>query len=85
VMQVFRQLGGGLGVAIMGAIVASKLHGLTPGRPGYASDFVSGFETIALTAAIISFASAVVALLTIRGHGEVEAAERPAVTDGGAR
>jgi EmrB/QacA subfamily drug resistance transporter len=85
VMQVFRQLGGGLGVAIMGAIVASKLHGLTPGRPGYASDFVSGFETIALTAAIISFASAVVALLTIRGHGEVEAAERPAVTEGGAR
>jgi EmrB/QacA subfamily drug resistance transporter len=85
VMQVFRQLGGGLGVAIMGAIVASKLNGLTPGRPGYAGDFVSAFQTIALNAAVISFASAVVAFLTIRERGQVEAADRPAVTEGGAR
>jgi EmrB/QacA subfamily drug resistance transporter len=85
VMQVFRQLGGGLGVAIMGAVVASKLHGLTPGRPGYTGNFVSAFQTIALNAAVISFASAVVAFLTIRERGQVEAADRPAVTEGGAR
>jgi hypothetical protein len=85
VMQVFRQLGGGLGVAIMGAIVTAKLHGLTPGRPGYAGDFVSAFQTITLAAAIIAFASGIIALVTIQARGKAEAAERSAVAEGGAQ
>jgi EmrB/QacA subfamily drug resistance transporter len=81
-MQVFRQLGGGLGVAIMGAIVTAKLNGLTPGLPGYAAGFVSAWRTMALVAGIISFASAVVALLTIQRRGESEAAKTAAVAGG---
>jgi EmrB/QacA subfamily drug resistance transporter len=82
VMQVFRQLGGALGVAIMGAILNAKLSGLTPGRPGYAADFVSAWQTIALVAAIISFASAAVALFGIRQHRPAEAAEASALAQG---
>jgi EmrB/QacA subfamily drug resistance transporter len=84
-MQVFRQLGGGLGVAIMGAIVTAKLNGLTPGLPGYAAGFVSAWRTMALVAGIISFASAVVAFLTIQHRGEAKAAGTAPVPGGGQR
>jgi EmrB/QacA subfamily drug resistance transporter len=83
VMQVFRQLGGALGVAIMGAILAGKLSGLTPGRPGYVDNFVSAWQTMAVVAGILAFASAVVAFLAVRSHPEFEGApETPAVSGG---
>jgi EmrB/QacA subfamily drug resistance transporter len=85
VMQVFRQLGGALGVAIMGAILSTKLHGLTPGRPGYASDFVSAWKTMAIVAAVISFASALIAFVAVRRHHEAEPAAPSAVVEGGSR
>jgi EmrB/QacA subfamily drug resistance transporter len=85
VMQVFRQLGGALGVAIMGAIVNAKLNGLTPGLPGYVGSFVSAWQTIAVVAAIISFASAVVAIVYIRGHAKAEPLEAGALVSGGQR
>jgi EmrB/QacA subfamily drug resistance transporter len=84
-MQVFRQLGGGLGVAIMGAIVTGKLNGLTPGLPGYPANFVSAWRTMAVVAGIVSFASAVVALLTIQRRGEAKAAGTAPVPGGGQR
>jgi EmrB/QacA subfamily drug resistance transporter len=84
VMQVFRQLGGALGVAIMGAILTGTLHGLTPGRPGYASDFVSAWHTMTIVAAIISFASALIAFAAIRRHHEPETAAS-ALVEGGSR
>jgi EmrB/QacA subfamily drug resistance transporter len=74
VMQVFRQLGGALGVAIMGAILSAKLNGLTPGRPGYVAEFVSAWQTIAVVAAVISFASALLAFFGIRKHRDAPAA-----------
>jgi Na+/melibiose symporter-like transporter len=83
VMQVFRQLGGALGVAIMGAILTAKLNGLTPGQPRYGTEFVSAWQTIALVAAAISFASAVIAFLAIRPRRErAPAAEAPPVPEG---
>jgi EmrB/QacA subfamily drug resistance transporter len=85
VMQVFRQLGGALGVAIMGAILSAKLNGLTPGRPGYAAEFVSAWQTIAVVAAVISFASAVVAFLAIRKHRDAPVAETPVVSEASQR
>jgi EmrB/QacA subfamily drug resistance transporter len=85
VMQVFRQLGGALGVAIMGAIVNAKLNGLTPGLPGYVGRFVSAWQTIAVVAAIISFASAVIAIVYIRGHAKAEPLEAGALVSGGQR
>jgi EmrB/QacA subfamily drug resistance transporter len=86
VMQVFRQLGGALGVAVMGAILSGKIHNLTPGQPGYGDKFVSAWQTMALVAAIISFASAVVAFLAIRSRAELDApAETPVATGGSQR
>ena len=85
IMQVFRQLGGALGVAIMGAILTGKLHGLTPGRPGYVSDFVSAWQTMAVVAAIISFASAAIAFFAVRKHRESVPVETSALAQGGQR
>jgi EmrB/QacA subfamily drug resistance transporter len=74
-MQSFRQLGGGLGVALFGAIVASKVGDLQPGRPGYAHAFVPGYQDAMLLGGIISFVSALVAVALIRRHISVEAHE----------
>jgi EmrB/QacA subfamily drug resistance transporter len=83
VMQVFRQLGGALGVAVMGAILSGKLHGVTPGRPSYVDNFVSAWQTMALVAGIIAFASAVIAFAAVRTHHKFEgASETPAVSGG---
>jgi EmrB/QacA subfamily drug resistance transporter len=76
-MQAFRQLGGGLGVAIFGAIVASHVGDLPPGAPGYGLKFVGGYQDAMLLGAIVSFASAIVAVSLIRRHGAV-AHDRPA-------
>jgi EmrB/QacA subfamily drug resistance transporter len=83
VMQVFRQLGGALGVAIMGAIVNAKINGQIPGSPGYTHDFVNAWQTIAVVAAVISFTSALIALLFIHGHQKVEPVETSALAPGG--
>jgi EmrB/QacA subfamily drug resistance transporter len=83
VMQVFRQLGGALGVAIMGAILAGHLHGLTPGHPDYRADFVSAWQTMAILAGIISFVSAAIAFVAVRQHAHPEAVETSAVVEGG--
>jgi predicted MFS family arabinose efflux permease len=83
VMQVFRQLGGSLGVAIMGAILAGQLHGLTPGAPSYRSDYVSAWQTMALVAGIISFVSAAIAFAAVRQHREAGALEGGAAVMGG--
>jgi hypothetical protein len=69
----------------MGAILTGKLHGLTPGRPGYATDFVSAWQTMAVVAAIISFASAAIAFFGVRKHREFVAAETSALAPGGER
>jgi predicted MFS family arabinose efflux permease len=84
VMQVFRQLGGGLGVAIMGAIVTAHLNGLTPGLPGYASDFTTAFQRITLVAAVVSFVSALLAFFAVRSRGKVVAPET-AIAEGSQR
>ena len=65
-MQAFRQLGAGFGVAVIGAIVAAKVGGLFPGSPRYAVKFVPAFQHSMLLVALIAFASAIVAFLTVR-------------------
>ena len=71
-MQSLRQLGGGLGVAVMGAIIVSRVGDLSPGRPGFAEKFVDGLQDALLLGAALSFASAIVAALSIRAHIERE-------------
>jgi hypothetical protein len=60
-----RQVGGSLGIAVMGAIVASYVH--SPATdPRALGEFVQGFQRALLVAAGIAFTAAVVAVTTLR-------------------
>jgi EmrB/QacA subfamily drug resistance transporter len=77
VLNAFRQVGGSLGIAVMGAIVATEVGG---GRTPDA--FMQGFENALQVAAGIAIAGAVVAYLLVRPHEGAgrtrEAAPEPA-------
>jgi EmrB/QacA subfamily drug resistance transporter len=73
VLNSFRQVGGALGIAIMGAIVASYVH--TPvGSLLGKQEFVNGLHAALLVSAGIAFAAAFVAVLLVRTRPEVERA-----------
>ena len=67
-MQALRQFGGGLGIAIMGAIMAAQTDGILPAEPRYQVAFVGGFQDVLTLAAVVSFAGSLVALLMVRRH-----------------
>jgi EmrB/QacA subfamily drug resistance transporter len=79
VLNASRQVGGSLGIAIMGAIVAAAVGAqLTP------ETFVHGFERALIVAAVIAAAGAVVAFVLVRPHENVArrgAAEVPGATE----
>ncbi len=71
VLNSSRQLGGSLGIALMGAIMAHEIGGLqTP------QAFVHGLSVALEVAAVIALAGAVVAAVTIRTH--VDPSDAPA-------
>ena len=74
VLNTFRQVGGALGIAVMGAIVASQIH-VGPRNPAFVDQFMDGFSTALRVAAVIAFAGAVVAAVLIRKYRHFEAAE----------
>jgi MFS family permease len=69
VLNAMRQVGGSVGIALMGAIVANEASG----RPGL-EGFLAGFERALVVAALIAFAGAIVAFALVRQ----EAREDPA-------
>jgi MFS family permease len=73
VLNTFRQVGGALGIAVMGAIVASYVD-LEGGRPDPAS-FIDGFQAALRVSAVFALIGAVVALATIRKHRHLDAGE----------
>jgi EmrB/QacA subfamily drug resistance transporter len=70
VLNSFRQVGGSLGIALMGAILASYIHHQPRSLAG-AQDFVTGLHAALAVSAGISFAAAIVAVLTVRTRPEV--------------
>ncbi len=75
VLNTFRQVGGALGIAVMGAILTLQStraleHGAT--RP---EAFLDGFQLSLEVAAVIAFCGAIVAAATIRRVGEAHASE----------
>ncbi len=70
VLNSFRQVGGSLGIAVMGAIVASYLHHPQE-SPLTAQDYVNGLHAGFAVAAAITFAGAIVAVVTVRTRSEV--------------
>jgi sugar phosphate permease len=75
VLNSSRQVGGSLGVAVMGAIVARSLA-----SPPTAATFVEGFSNALVVASIIAFVGAAVAFLMVRHqpHDDRHVAPEPA-------
>jgi len=76
VLNSMRQVGGSLGIAIMGAIVASSLK-TEPTNPGAAAQFVTGFQHALLVAAAIALAGAIIAVTTVRKVRHIDPAALP--------
>jgi EmrB/QacA subfamily drug resistance transporter len=75
VLNSFRQVGGALGVAVLGAIVAAQIHGLKPIDPRFGPAFVDGFQRALVVAAVVSFAGAIVAALLVGDYRRLAAHE----------
>ena len=73
VLNAFRQVGGSIGIALMGAIMAAQLT-----TPPTVESFMRGFERSLLVAAGIALAGAAVAAWLIRPHESSEGGSAPA-------
>jgi EmrB/QacA subfamily drug resistance transporter len=71
VLNSMRQVGGSLGIAVMGAIVASQVD-VTRGTPQALEGFIRGFQHALLVASLIALAGAVVAISTVRKYRHAE-------------
>jgi EmrB/QacA subfamily drug resistance transporter len=78
VLNSMRQVGGSLGIALMGAIVASSVSVL-PGNPAYPDQFVQGYHNALHVAAAIAIVGAVVAVATVRKVHHPEPEAQPAL------
>ncbi len=72
VLNSMRQVGGSLGIALMGAIVAAAIH-VSERDPRIATQFVDGYRNALHVAAGIALAGAVVAVATVRKYRHPEA------------
>jgi EmrB/QacA subfamily drug resistance transporter len=73
VLNSMRQVGGSLGIAILGAIIASYITA-GPTDPRAQAQFIEGFQAACYVAAAIAFVGVIVAVVTIR---KVEHADEP--------
>ena len=65
VLNTFRQVGGALGIAVLGAILTSRSR--APSRPAPPPEaFIDGFQLALLVAAVFAFAGALTAALLVR-------------------
>jgi EmrB/QacA subfamily drug resistance transporter len=71
VLNSFRQVGGSLGIALMGAILLSYQHP-TASKAVAAQQFVNGLHAALLVSAVIAFAAAAVAVGLVRTKPAVE-------------
>jgi EmrB/QacA subfamily drug resistance transporter len=74
VLNTFRQVGGALGIAVMGAIVASYIDLDGGGRPNPAA-FIDGFQRALEVSAAFALLGAVIAATTIRTHRHLDAGD----------
>jgi EmrB/QacA subfamily drug resistance transporter len=72
VLNSMRQVGGSLGIAILGAIIASYITAAPP-DPRAQSEFLDGFHAACYVASAIAFAGVIVAVVTVRKTVHAEA------------
>jgi EmrB/QacA subfamily drug resistance transporter len=80
VLNSMRQVGGSLGIAIMGAIVASGISSSLASGHSKSDAFVSGFQHATTVAAIIALAGAVIAATTLQHARHREPATESSTT-----
>jgi MFS family permease len=80
VLNSFRQLGGSLGIALMGAILASYVTA-SPRSPEGAQQFVNGLHAALLVAAGITFAAAAVAVVLVQSVKQPQTSEASALAE----
>jgi EmrB/QacA subfamily drug resistance transporter len=80
VLNSFRQVGGVLGIALMGAIVDRRLVGLEPGTPEFAAGFIDGMQEAFTTGAIVLFVTSLAAVVLIRDHNAPESVAAPGMS-----
>jgi EmrB/QacA subfamily drug resistance transporter len=87
VLNAARQVGGAMGIAVMGAIMAHEAGGTRPPagttltdaqQAAFKSAFIDGFQSALLVAALIAFVGAIVAFVLVRPHEREEPATREA-------
>ena len=85
VINSMRQVGGSLGIAIMGTLVASRVS-VSSVDPRYAGQFVDGYHRALYAGAAILLAGAVISVLTVRRprHEEPQAIAEPAFAEAAA-
>jgi hypothetical protein len=80
VINSMRQIGGSVGIAVMGALVATQLTAASPADPRYAQQFVDGYHLAVHVGAALVLFGAVVSVLTIRQtREEPRGAAEPAI------
>jgi len=78
-LNTFRQVGGALGIALMGAILASGSNASLAAGATRTEAFMNGLHHSLYVAAVIAFAGSLTACLTVRSHArEHRAVERTA-------
>ena len=78
VLNSMRQVGGSLGIALMGAIVAASVS-VKPTNPAYPDQFVEGYHNALHVAAAIAILGAVVAVTMVRKVAHPEPEAQPAL------
>jgi EmrB/QacA subfamily drug resistance transporter len=73
VLNSMRQVGGALGIAVIGAIIAESVNA-APGTPESAAQFVTGYQHALTVAALIALAGAVLSVATVRKYRHAEPA-----------
>jgi hypothetical protein len=81
VINSMRQVGGSIGIAVMGALVATQLSAESPADPRYAAQFVDGYHLAVHVGAALVLLGAVISVLLVREvrHPEPLVAAEPAV------
>jgi EmrB/QacA subfamily drug resistance transporter len=75
VLNTFRQVGGALGIAVLGAILTSRQSSALAAGAGPPEAFVDGFQLALKVAAVFAFAGALTAALLVRRVRHVEPAQ----------
>ena len=81
VLNSMRQVGGTLGIAVTGAIVASYVT-VAPTNARYPAEYVAGFQRGLEVSAGIAFAAAILAVLTVRKDRQANVAESATTSAG---